>query len=1020
MALVFGLDLGIASVGWAALDDAQEQVVAAGAWTFDAPENDKDRTPLNAIRRQQRGQRRVIRRRAERMDTIRRLLHRHGLLDEAGRDALRHRKGLDPWKLRAEGLTLCLTPLALALALGHIARHRGYRSNSKRDRGANAVPDDKRMLAAMQATRDRLAGRTFGQMIQDDVDSAKGARKRNRAGDYGHTPLRADLEDEARHILAAQRRLGNSYASEVLEADYIKAAFFQRPLKDSEDKVGPCPFEPSQRRTARRAPSFERFRFLTRLANLRLVHGREEPQCLTPEQVAAASAEFGKQAKFSFKTLRRVLNLDPGTAFAGVPRENEIHDVVARTGNAAEGTAALRNALGEGGWRVMLARPDVLDRAAEIMTFRDDLARIREGLEQVGVDADTLRALMAGVEQGRFAQFRGAGHISALAARNLLRPLARGLNYTDACAEVCYDHAARPTVSLDDVRNPVARKALGQAIKQVRAMVRAYGCPDRIHVELARDLGRSAEDRAKLAKGLEERTAKRKKHRGELEEVLARAVTDDELLRYELWKEQMGKCLYTGDPIAVPDLAAGSTRVQVDHILPWSRFGDDSFVNKALVTAKANQDKRGRTPFEWFSEDETPAEWETFVSRVEGCREMKGYKKRGHYLRQNAKEVEERFRSRNLNDTRYAARVLRHVLEDTYGKDGVTVSARPGALTAKLRRAWGLEGWKKDADGNRRADDRHHALDAIVLAATTDGMVNRLTLAFQEAERRGTAREFGAVDQPWPDFRRQAEAMLDRVFVARAERRRVPGALHEATIRQVRVRDGKDVVFERVAIEDLELKHLERIKDRERNAGLVEVLRTWIEAGKPKDALPRSPMVDATKVKNPPIRKVRLRTNKKVDVPMRGGTAERGKMARVDVFQGLDAKGRPRFHMVPIYPYQIAGMDALSNPPSSAVLAHKPESEWIPVDSCKFLFSLCIHSLIEIVRSDGQVLRGYYKVLDRDGAQITIAEPQNLLAQIPRIGTKTLLSFRKFSVDRLGNVSEIERETRTWHGAACT
>lgn len=1013
MTLVFGLDLGIASVGWAALDDASEQVIAAGSWTFDAPENDKDRTPLNAIRRQQRGQRRVIRRRADRMAKVRHLLHRHELLDEADSDALRHRPGLDPWRLRAEGLAQRLDPLELAIALGHIARHRGFRSNSKRDHGANAASDDKKMLGAMEATRSRLEGRTPGQMLA--TDPAFQDRKRNRAGDYSRTLLRADLEAEARRILAAQRRLGSQHASDALEAEYMRAAFFQRPLKDSEDKVGPCPFEPGQRRTARRAPSFERFRFLTRLASLRLVHGGEKHP-LTPEQIALASEGFGKQASISFTTLRRALDLDPGVAFADVARADEKRDVVARTGNAAEGTKALRDALGESGWRAMLARPNMLDHAAEIITFRDDLARIREGLVEAGVDADALRALMAGVEQGRFAQFRGAGHISALAARTLLPHLARGLDYTEACKDAGYDHAARPAASLDDVRNPVARKALGQALKQVRAMVRAFGRPDRIHVELARDLGRSAEERAKVTKGLEERTAKRNKHRGELEGHLARAVTDDELLRYELWKEQNGRCLYTDEPIAIPDLATGSARVQVDHILPWSRFGDDSFINKALVTAKANQDKGGCTPFEWFGEDTAAAEWAAFALRVEGCREMKGYKKRGHYLRQNAKEVEERFRSRNLNDTRYAARVLRHVLEDTYGKQGTKVSARPGALTAKLRRAWGLEGWKKDADGKRRADDRHHALDAIVLAATTDSMVNRLTLAFQEAEWRGTAREFGAVGQPWPGFREQVEAVLDKVFVARAERRRVPGALHEATIRQVRVRDGEEVVFERVPIEKLKLGDLDRVKDKERNAGLVEALRAWIEAGKPKDAPPRSPKVRPEQEDNPPIRKVRLATNDNVAVTMRGGTAERGEMARVDVFREVDAKNRKRFHMVPIYPHQVAGR-TLAEPPSLAVVAAQPESQWTPVQGFDFLFSLHHNSLVEVVKPDGEIIRGYLKGLSRSTAAFSISDHLSQQTVRPGIGTKTLRCCRKLLIDRLGTITEVERETRR-HGMA--
>ena len=67
MAYVLGVDGGIASVGWALLDDVAKRIVAAGVWCFDAPENPKDRTPLNAIRRQHRGQRRVIRRRRQRL-----------------------------------------------------------------------------------------------------------------------------------------------------------------------------------------------------------------------------------------------------------------------------------------------------------------------------------------------------------------------------------------------------------------------------------------------------------------------------------------------------------------------------------------------------------------------------------------------------------------------------------------------------------------------------------------------------------------------------------------------------------------------------------------------------------------------------------------------------------------------------------------------------------------------------------------------------------------------------------------
>ena len=89
------------------------------------------------------------------MASLRRLFAAEGLLPSADRAALRQ-PGFDPWQLRAEGLERRLEPAEFAVALGHVARHRGFRSNSKRERGANAPKDTSDMLAAIDATRERL------------------------------------------------------------------------------------------------------------------------------------------------------------------------------------------------------------------------------------------------------------------------------------------------------------------------------------------------------------------------------------------------------------------------------------------------------------------------------------------------------------------------------------------------------------------------------------------------------------------------------------------------------------------------------------------------------------------------------------------------------------------------------------------------------------------------------------------------------------------------------------------------
>ncbi|ABE38267.1 CRISPR-associated endonuclease, Csn1 family [Rhodopseudomonas palustris BisB5] len=1056
---ILGIDLGIASCGWGVIEvgEASGSIIASGVRCFDAPLIDKTGEPKSATRRTARGQRRIIRRRRQRMNAVRRLLAEFGVLTGRSPDALHQAllrlsqsvagSQVTPWTLRAAAHERKLTNDELAVVLGHIARHRGFRSNSKNDGGANAADETSKMKKAMETTREGLARyHSFGAMIASDPKFAD--RKRNRDKDYSHTAKRSDLEDEVRTIFRSQTRFGSLVASEKLSQAFADAAFFQRPLQDSEDMVGSCPFEPGQKRTARRAPSFELFRFLSRLANLKLTVGRAPERRLTPDEIALAAKGFGETKKsITFKSLREALDLDPNARFSGVAKEKESTlDVAARTGGAAYGTKTLKDALGDAPWRSLSRMPEKLDRIAEILSFREDMKAIRNGLEEVGLDGLVVDALMQATANGDFKDFTRAAHISALAARNIIPGLREGLVYSDACTRVGYDHAARPAVPLSQIGSPVTRKALSEALKQVRAVAREYGPIDYFHIELARSIGKSAEERKKLTDGIEARNVEKEKRRKEAAEHLGRAPSDDELLRYELAKEQNFKCIYSGDPIDPAGISANDTRYQVDHILPWSRFGDDSYVNKTLCTARSNQNKRGRTPFEWFDADKTEAEWMEYSARVEDLKEVKGRKKRNYSIK-DAASVEDKFKARNLTDTQWATRLLADELKRMFpprecervvtvradgGNDGLSiveerrVFTRPGAITSKLRRAWGLEGLKKQ-DGKRVEDDRHHAVDALVLAATTESLLNRLTVEVQQREREGRQDDIFHCSQPWPGFRVDVQRTvygsetMPGIFVSRAERRRARGKAHDATVKQIRDIDGERIVFERKPIEKLTDKDLERIPvpepygkaadPKKLRDELVENLRAWIAAGKPKDKPPRSPKGDI-------IRKVRIETKDKVAVEINGGTVDRGDMARVDVFRKKNKKGVWEFYVIPIYPHQIV---ASALPPNRAVIAYKAESEWTAIDGCfEFAWSLNPMSYLELVKSNGELIEGYFRSMDRTTGAINLSPMSTNSETIRSIGVKTLSSFRKFTVDRLGRKFEIPREVRTWRGEACT
>ncbi|MCA6230644.1 MAG: type II CRISPR RNA-guided endonuclease Cas9 [Phenylobacterium sp.] len=1046
--LVFGIDLGIASCGWAVLrlpagENQPGEIVGMGSWMFDVPETSKERTPTNQARRSNRLLRRVIRRRAQRMSGVRRLFRDSGLITEARADALAF-ANLNPWELRVQALERRLTEEELAVALGHIAKRRGFKSSAK-GKSANTAGDDQKMLKALEATQERLARyRTVGELFVRDPGFA--GRKRNRDGIFDRTQNRDDLAREVAEIFRAQRRLGNPAASNDLEAAFTEIAFTQRPLQDAENLVGMCLFEPAEKRASRFAPSFERFRLLTRLVNLRVLSATGE-RPLTPAELAAVLANPGKTAKLSVKEVRKRIGLPADQRFSTFRPDEEDRDVAVRTGEAMAGTRKLRETLGETLWETLLPTPLLLDEVARVLTFFETQEVIHRELERLSLPDGAVEALVRGLESGAFAKFKGAAGISAKAARSLIPHLEAGLRYDQACEQAGYDHAASKWAGREqvtdraafnrlvadlaaDVANPVARKSMTEGLKQAWAMRNRWGLPDAIHIEMARDVGNSAEKRREIERDIEKNTASRERERQEARELLGITdITGDTLLRYRLWKEQGGFCPYTHQGIPPTAVIATDNSHQVDHILPWSRFGDDSFANKVLCTASANQQKKGRTPFEWFQASKNEEDWQTFVKRIEGNAAFRGAKKRNYVLK-NAREAEERFRSRNLNDTRYAARLLAEAIKAFYppgerqDRGGIRrVFTRPGALTAALRQAWGVESLKK-VDGKRVDDARHHALDALVVAAVGEAEVQRLTRSFQEWEQRGLARPLRQVPPPWGDpagFRREVEDAYRDIFVARPERRRARGEGHAATIRQVRHRDGAAVVYERKAIADLKESRLEDIKDAERNEGVITAIRAWIARGRPADDPPVGPSGQV-------IRKVRLRTKAKPAVEVRGGAADRGEMVRVDVFSRPNRKGKDEFYLVPVYPHQVMNPRQWPTPPDRAVVPKKDEENWIKIDDAfVFKFSLFPRSHVELVKANGEVLSGYLLGMDRASGGIDLGnhrDPRLTVDDLGNttrgIGAKTLVSLEKFSIDRFGGRARVRSEVRTWHGAACT
>jgi len=1026
--LVFGLDVGIASVGSAVMRHGEAPSIEfAGSRCFEAPEEPKTKELKNKTRRDKRLLRRVTRRRRRRMADIRDLLVEHGLLQHTDTDAFHHRAAAPgPWQARALGLDRRLSDEELAAALLHIAKRRGFKSNKKSDIGQNAPDANKKMLGAIQANRELLARyRTIGEMVTNDSKFTE--RKRNRSGEYSHTHARDDLRHEVEQLFSAQRRLGNNNATAELMDQFIAVAFHQRPLQDSEHLVGMCPFEPAERRSPRHAPSFEKFRFLAKLNTVKVREADGSLRRLTREELGSAAADFGTATKsISWKALATKIDLPKGSFFDGIDDKKAKADVATSAGSAA-GTKTLYDALGPAGWNSVRQKPELLDAVAAVIAFREDLESIEKGLGEIdGLEPLILDALMIAVRDGRFGAFKGAGHVSAKAARNVVPHLLQGNVYSAACVLADYDPTAGRRIEIDDLKNPVVQRSLREAVKQVETLIHHFGArPGRIVVELARAVGKSAEERDKITKGIEKRTAEKKRRRAELKELLQLSYEpgEEDLRRYELWKEQNYRCIYSDREIPPHDILATSNAVQVDHVLPRSRSQDNSFQNQVLCFAQENQNKGQKTPWEWKGRTD-PKWWGAFEARVNTLT-MKRYKK-NLLLMRNFDERQQGFVERNLNDTKYAARALLAVLRELYtdenepdpasegylGNTKRRLFARPGAITAILRRAWGV-GAIKD-----RADDRHHARDALICAAgSNEWLLNTLTKQYQQVEVENRGKWTPYVPPPWNDFRDDALRAVESVFVSRSEKRRGRGQGHMDTIYSVGEENGRKVTYERKAVDKLTKADLARIKDADGgNRPLAEALAAWVDRGKPADDPPRSPKGD-------PVRKVLLRRSGVSGFSLSGGHVDNGDMVRIDVFTKPNKRGKDEFYLVPIYRHQVMDFSGWPQPPNSAVRAYKAEDDWEEMDgNCHFLFSLYGDAFVEVVKRDGEIFEGYFRSMNRSTGALNIS-PHHRRDQSfdgGSIGARTLTSFRKFHIDRLGRKHGIEREARTWHGAVCT
>lgn len=257
------------------------------------------------------------------------------------------------------------------------------------------------------------------------------------------------------------------------------------------------------------------------------------------------------------------------------------------------------------------------------------------------------------------------------------------------------------------------------------------------------------------------------------------------------------------------------------------------------------------------------------------------------------------FAARQLTDTGYAARLASAMLKRLWPDFGpeAPVKVRPvtGRVTAQLRKLWGLNHLLGDDGEKNRADHRHHAVDALVVACAREGLTNRLSHFFEaeDAYRRGLGpKPSFSEERPWPNLREDAQSALAEVVVSHRVRKKVSGPLHlETTYGDTGLVEKKGstsyrLFVTRKPVERLSKGELDRIVDDR-----VRMLVTkWVadNGGDPKKAFGKGfPRVGDN---GAPIRKVRLRMPQQLSLmaPVSTGYADRGENHHIAIWRKSD------------------------------------------------------------------------------------------------------------------------------------
>lgn len=972
MKKILGIDLGVASIGWSLIEknDEKGQIIKSGSRIFQSNEQRADAAPGESAK-SDRGTKRSVRRqrdrRTRRKQTLYNSLFRNGLAPK--RELWADWMALNPYECRAKALDEEISLLDFGRALYHLNQHRGYKSNRKDGEEKDGVVS--KGISKIEQLMKEYSARTYGEycfkifenhFLDDKTPSDDDWRIRDN---YTH---RSMFINEFEKIWTTQQKYRPNKLTEDLKKELFDVIFFQRKMKSQAHLIGNCPLEKNKKRIPKAHLLFQEFRIQKNINNLALEDENGLPIILTQEDRNALKVILEKRDKVTFKALKTELIKIGSISNSNVVFNLEKGGRKELEGNRTNKKLAHEKAFGDEWYNL---ERELQDYIVYILIHYDDPEKVKEKAinewNRSEIQAKYLSHLVLEKEYGGF---------SEKAIKKLIPFLENGMEESTAIKAAGYklfeikkgNHLKLPMPP--DIKNSVVYHALIEVRKVINGIIRVYGMPDIIRVELTRDIKAGYDRRQKMTKNMRALEKRNEKARKELAKAPfnRQEPTFNDILWYNLWEECEKICPYTNK--AIPASAFNTGEFQVEHIIPFSRSLDNSYANKTLCDADFNRKKGNRTPWECvqgglISEDD-------LLQRKRSL----PWNKQKKFIQKTTDE--QSFLNRQLSDTRYISKEASSYLKQLACEH---VEVVKGQTTSLLRHVWGLNGVlnTEDEEMKTREDHRHHALDAIVVALTSRSILKRLSdenkklnfdewksieetgkEQYEELKRRMDGRIW--LSYPWASFRRDVERSMNDITVSHRVNRKISGALHEETFygpTNEKAPKGKAMMVVRKPVHALSKKELDLIRDNGIKAIVNSTVQKRVDAGLNLDnaikSLEDNPAYIVSSKAKVPIRKVRL-LMEKVPTIMHAFENEENKVYKhalygnnhhIAIYETIDKKGNT-IQVGKVVPTMEASRRVKDNEPIVDTSYRSNDHT--------FLFSLSINDMI-INHEDEEIYR---------------------------------------------------------------